>query len=338
MMQPIISYQELTELHGHCQNNINLLIKNLMKKIILICFIAFLYQVSCSSQNNGHFVSLFNGKDLSNWALEKPGGFEGVDGELITRSFGSGNDIYTNKWYGNFILHLEFMLSEVGNSGVFIRSKPSAPDEKIEVQLLAPWTPWRDDLHCTGSIYGHVAVTNRPDETPGVWYKMEIKCDRNIITISVNDKVTTLANTDTVKTMANKPFIGAIGFQGNHADKKDQFAKFRNIYIRDLDLEPDYVAKGFYEKNSQLRDLAHVAAVNIGAKILQQLAVLMSGDDPVAKSGSKQALFDIVAKASDPAVPKSEREEVAAALKKCIKNTSSEITKEYLKWLSGMII
>jgi hypothetical protein len=309
-----------------------------MKKIILIIFIAFLYQVSCSSQNNENFVSLFNGKDLSSWTLEKPGGFEVVDGELITRSFGSGNDIYTNKLYGNYILRLEFLLSEVGNSGVFIRCKPFAPEEGFEVQLLAPWTPWRDDLHCTGSIYGHVAVTNRPAETTGVWYRMEIKCERNIITISVNDKVTTIANTDTVKTMADKLFYGVIGIQGNHADKKEQFAKFRNICIRDLDIEPDYVAKGFYMKNSQLRDLAHIAAVNLGAKILQQLADLMSGDDPVAKSGAKQALFDIVAKASDPEAPANTKKEVDAALKRCIKNTSSEITKQYLKWLSGMII
>ena len=308
-----------------------------MKKIILISLIALLYAVPCLSQNNKNFVPLFNGKDLTNWTLEKPGGFEVVDGELITRSFGKGNDIFTNKWYGNYILRLEFMLSEVGNSGVFIRCKPSAPGEGFEVQLLAPWTPWRDDLHCTGSMYGHVAVSKRPDETTGVWYKMEIKCDRNIITISVNDKVTTLANTDTVKTMVKTLFFGVIGLQGNHATKKDQFAKFRNIYIRDFDAEPDYVLKGFYEKNDQLRNLAHNAAVNLGAEMLQPLSDMMSGDNPVAKNGAKQTLFDIVAKASNPAASKEEKKEVTSALKKCIKSTSSPITKNHLKWLSGMI-
>ena len=152
-------------------------------------------------------------------------------------------------------------------------------------------------------MYGHVAVTNRPDETTGIWYKMEIKCDRNIITISVNDKVTTMANTDTVKSMADKPYSGVIGLQGNHADEQGQFAKFRNIYIRDLDAEPDYVINGFYEKNDQLRNLAVVAAVNLGSKMIQPLADLMSGDNPIAKNGAKQALFDIVAKASDPEAP-----------------------------------
>jgi hypothetical protein len=309
-----------------------------MKKIILISIIAFIYAVSCSSQNSDNFVSLFNGKDLTNWTLQKPGGFEVVDGELISRSFGNGNDLFSEKWYGNYILRLEFMLSEVGNSGVYIRCKPNDPGAGFEVQLLAPWTPWRDDLHCTGSMYGHVAVTNRPDETTGKWYKMEIKCDRNIITISVNDKVTTMANTDTVKTMADKLFFGVIGFQGNHAGKKEQFVKYRNIYIRDLDIEPDYVLKGFYEKNDQLRSFTHVAAVNLGAKMIQPLAGMMSGDDPVAKNGAKQALFDIVAKASNPAAPTEEKKEVTAALKKCIKNTSQVITKNHLKWLLEMIV
>ena len=291
----------------------------------------------CSSQNNDNFTPLFNGKDLTNWTPEKPGAFEVVDGELITRSFGAGNDIFTDKWYGNFVLRLEFILSEVGNSGVFIRCKPSDPGAGFEVQLLAPWTPWRDDLHCTGSIYGHVAVTGRPDETTGKWYKMEMKCHRNIITVSVNDQITTRANIDTVRTLAGKPFFGVIGLQGNHADKKGQFAKFRNIYIHDLDSEPSYVIKGFFEENEQLRSLSQAAAVNIGAEMIQPLAGLMSGENPIAKNGARQALFDIVAKASSPETPEKEKRKVAATVKHCINISSEDITKNYLKWLSGMI-
>jgi len=308
-----------------------------MKTYILISCFIFLVAVSCLMQPKEEFKPIFNGKDLTNWTLENAGGFEVVDNELITRSTGAGNDIFSDQHYGNFILRLEFMLSEVGNSGVFIRRNPSVPGDGFEVQLLAPWTPWRDDLHCTGSMYGHVAVTNRPDETTGLWYKMEIKCDRNIITVSVNDTVTTMANIDTVKTMANKSFSGVIGLQGNHAGETEQFAKFRNIYIKDLDAEPDYVIKGFYDQNSQLRKLADDAAVNLGARMIQPLADLMSGDNPMAKSGAKQALFDIVAKASDPAGPEKTKKKVHAALKKSIKTTSSEITTTYLLWLLGLV-
>jgi hypothetical protein len=307
-----------------------------MKKIIFLTTLASFIALSYSSSDQ-NFISLFNGKDLTGWRLEKPGGFEVVDGELITRSSGAGNDIFSEKLYGNFILRIEFLLSDVGNSGVFIRQDPSVKNSGFEVQLLAPWTPWRDDLHCTGSMYGHVAVTNRPDETTGRWYKMEIKCDRNLITVSVNDEVTTMADIDTVKTMAGKPFTGFIGFQGNHAEKAGQFAKFRNIRIRDLDVEPDYVAEGLHNKNPELRSLSRISAVNLGTVMIGPLAVMMSGDDPMAKSEAKQVLFDIVAKVSAPGIPVKEKKDVKNAIKKTIKKTSSEITANYLEWISGMI-
>ena len=308
-----------------------------MKTITLIIAIPFVFALSALSQNNGKSVSLFNGKDLNSWNLDKTGGFEIAGSELITRSSGGGNDIFTKKEYTNFVLRLEFMLSKVGNSGVFIRCKPNDPPSGFEVQLLAPWTPWRDDLHCTGSMYGYVAVTNRPDETTGVWYKMEIKCDRNLVTISVNDKVVTMANTDTVKKMSDKPFSGVIGLQGNHAEEKEQWAKFRNISILDLDADPAYVIKGLSVENAQLRGLASAALVRLGANMIRPLAGVMSGDNPMAKSEAKQALFDIVAKASDPQATKKDKKAVRATLKKSMKSSSSEITAEYLKWLAGLL-
>ena len=309
-----------------------------MKKIIFITCVALFCVNPSFSQDNSKFVSLFNGKDLSSWTLEKPGGFEVDNGEMLTKSFGKGYDLYTNKKFGNFILRFEYKLSKVGNSGVFIRCETFNQGAGYEIQLLAPWTPWRDDIHCTGSIYGHVAPQNRPDETTGVWYKTEIKCDRNIITISINDKVTTTANIDTVKGLVNKPLVGVIGLQSNHANEKGQDARFRNIYVRDLDAESEYVIKGFYEKSYKYRNQAQVAAVDLGAKMIQPLAGLMAGGDIAAKSGAKQALFDLAAKSTAPGASKKDNKEVKAALKAGIKNTSEDITKNYLKWLYGMIV
>ncbi len=307
-----------------------------MKKLIAIVCFSIFFGVSGFSQDNEKFVSLFNGKDLSNWTLEKPDGFQVDNGEMLSKSFGKGHDLYTNKKYGNFILRFEYKLSKVGNSGIFIRCETFNQGAGYEVQLLAPWTPWRDDIHCTGSIYGYVAPQHRPDETTGIWYKTEIKCDRNIITISINDQVTTLANIDTVKGLANKPLVGVIGIQANHANEKGQDCRFRNIYIRDLDAEPDYVIKGFSEKSDKYRAQAEVAAVGLGTKMVQPLAGLMAGSDIAAKSSAKQALFDLVAKATAPEASKKDRKGVAVALKSGIKSTSEEVTKNYLKWLLGM--
>lgn len=307
-----------------------------MKNSILITFIISILTVSCDSQGQ-EFKSLFNGNDLTNWTLKRPGSFEVIDGELITRSSGSGTDIYSEKIYSNFILQLEFLLSEVGNSGVFIRRDPAVPGSGFEVQLLAPWTPWRDDLHCTGSLYGHVAVTNRPDETTGKWYKMEIKCDRNNVSVSVNDQITTIADIDTVKTLADKPLIGYIGFQGNHAEKPDQFARFRNIRIRDLDSEPDYVIEGFKSSDWEVRHVSSQSAVRLGAVMIQSLADMMSGNDPMLKSEAKQVLFDIVAKVASPSINEKERKKVRLEIEKSLKVSSSKITSKYLEWIMGMI-
>ena len=308
-----------------------------MKNTVLLGLLAMLLLSSCAPQEGDGLTPLFDGRDLNAWNLGPEGGFEIIKDELYTGGE-EGNDLFTKKWYCNYVLSLEYMLSDVGNSGVLIRCDPEAAWKTgMEIQLLAPWTPYRDDLHCTGSIYGHVAVANRPDESTGIWHKMEIRCDRNTIRISVDDSLTTLANIDTVTTMEDKLLCGAIGLQVNHAEKEGQFAKFRNIYIRDLDVVPDYVCKGFFETDSAFRSQAYTAALNLGAEIVEPLALMMSGENPLAKSGSKQVLFDIVARATAPQGDEKYKNDVAIALDNNANGASSDIVKNYLKWLSGMI-
>ena len=137
--------------------------------------------------------------------------------------------------------------------------------------------------------------------------------------------------------MKDKFLTGAVGLQVNHATRERQYTKFRNIYIRNLDLEPEYVTKGFYETGPRWRKQAHAAAVSLGAGMIGQLTDMMSGDNPMAKSGTKQALFDITAKASAPGTLKEDREAIAGALKKSAKKVTSESTQSYLEWLLGMI-
>ena len=233
------------------------------------------------------------------------------------------------KQYGNFIPGLNFCRKWVTRvlSDAILQCRSG-----FEVQLLAPWTPWRDDLHCTGSLYGHVAVSNRPDETTGRWYKMEISCDRNLVTVSINGEITTRADIDTVKSMEGKPFTGYIGLQGNHAEKENQFAKFRNICIIDLDTDPQYVIRGLHFRNEMARSQCINAAASLGAQIIQPLADLMADQDPVAQNGAKQALFDIAANASTAGYPSKEKKDVIKAIRKSIKASSSDITSDYLNY------
>jgi hypothetical protein len=306
-----------------------------MKKIFVLAML-FALSVWGFSQENEQFISLFNGKDLTGWSMpgEVPG-FEVTEGVMVAEP-PSGSDIFTTEEFANYIFRFEYLLSEVGNSGVLIRCTPENPwGTGVEVQLLAPWTPYRDDLHCTGSLYGHVAVTNRPDETTGIWHQMEIRCDRNLITVSVDGQVTTEANTDTVESMKGKYISGAIGFQSNHS-KKGEFARFRNISIRNLDLEPEYVKAGFFAEDVRFRKSAHEAALKIGASMIEPLSRLLFSESPVAQSGAKQVLFELVAHATAPGVPKGEKNAVGKNLEKSRRNCSEVDVSQYLEWLLEM--
>ena len=305
-----------------------------MKKLLIFITLLGVFSLSYS-QKNEPFSSLFNGKDLNHWTMpgEVPG-FKVVDGIIIAEPQNASN-LYTKEQFGNFILKFEFLLSKVGNSGVLIRCDPQHPWETgVEIQLLAPWTPYRDDLHCTGSIYGHVAVTNRPDETTGKWHQMEIKCDRKNITISVNGEVTTLADIDTVESMNDKHLFGAIGFQSNHGEE-GEYVHLRNISIRNFDTEPEYVMEGFYADDARLIKQAYEAAVLIGAPMIKPLSRMMAEVHPKSQAGAKQVLFDIVAQSTAPGASDSEKMAVKKALQSSLKE--SEIVSEYLDKLLKMV-
>lgn len=144
-----------------------------------------------------------------------------------------------------------------------------------------------------------------------------------------------MADTDTVQGMKEKLLSGAIGFQSNHS-KDGEYAMFRNIYICDLDANPEYVKKGFYEQNVRIRKQVHEAATKLGSRMIETLILLMDTEDPKAESGAKKVLFDIAAKATDPHTLKNEKKSVIKELNKGVRNSSAKTTNIYLRWLLGM--
>jgi len=289
-----------------------------------------------AGQTDG-FVDLFNGRDLTGWVTpaDKKPSFEVVDGILETRDKGGG-DIFSAGVYANFMLRFEYLLSKTGNSGVLIRCAPSNPWETgVEVQLLAPWKPHRDDLHCTASLYGLVAVSNRPDETTGVWHRMQIRCDRNIIEVSVDGKLATKADINTVKAFDKKLITGAVGFQSNHG-KSGEFARFRRIEIRNLDDDPGYVLRGFALTDERFRVQAREAAVKRGAELVGEIADIMNDGSVMERSVARQALLDIAVAASAPDCDVARRTAVIQSLKRASQSECNDITRNYLIWLCGM--
>jgi len=280
------------------------------------------------------FEPLFNGRDLAGW--EETDGFLVDEGTILTRGAKAG-DLFTQAEYGNFVLRFDYMLSEVGNSGVFLRAEPgNVAGSGFEVQLLAPWTPYRDDLHCTGSLYGHVPVTNRPDESTGVWHSMEIVLDRDTVIVSVDGKLVSWAQAGRVDSLQGKSLRGRLGFQGNHSDP-EQWVRFRNPRIKNLDADADYVLRGFGRTEPQIRRTTYDAAVQLGAAAVPGLCRLIAAPDPVGPSAAREALFAIAARASAPDFPRDARDSMRQMLEGERDKAEAAEVKGYLGWLSQML-
>jgi HEAT repeat protein len=169
----------------------------------------------------------------------------------------------------------------------------------FEVQLLAPWTPPRDDLHCTGSIYGHVPVNPRPDETPNRWQSMEIACEGKQITVQVDGQVCCKANMDEVPSLRNAALRGYVGMQDSHTGP-GEWVKFRNLRIKDLEETPEFVVNGLKSADAEARRRAREAAVRLGAPVIGPLCDLLAQEDPALLRAVEGTLFAVAAAASAP--------------------------------------
>ena len=191
------------------------------------------------------FVSLFDGKNIEQHFVVKGrrDSWKVVDG--VIRSLPGGDRIMSKKTYDDFVLRLEWKVTEGGNSGVFVRvpdDKDSAPwVTGFEVQISnAP----RDDSHCTASIYGVAATSPRPTkeaESADVWHSFEITCLGDRVTVRLDGVVNSDARYATNAKMRSRPLKGLIGLQDYHA--RSGAIEYRNIRIQEL--EPGGAPVGF---------------------------------------------------------------------------------------------
>jgi len=180
------------------------------------------------------FTPLFNGKDLSGWVvMGKRSGWKVADRVIRSEGASGGNWLRSEKEYGDFVLKVEWRVSEGGNSGVFIRSaKKGAPwTTGYEVQIS---NARRDESHCTGSLYGYFAVDPRPDESADKWHTFEIHCRGPQIKV-IADGVTCIdvdqSKHDKTK---EKPLSGYVGLQDSHSPA-GHYIEYRNIRIKPLE-------------------------------------------------------------------------------------------------------
>ncbi len=180
-------------------------------------------------------VMLFEGGNLEHWdIMGNPEGWQVADGILRSEGGRGGDWLKSKKQYDDFILRLEYRISPGGNSGVFVRcSEEGNPWETGYECQISNEQPPRDDLHCTGSLYGYVAVQHRPNESPEVWHRYEILCKGTRIMVWVDGLLTVDVDQSENETIQNKPLSGYIGLQDCHSEE-GHWVEFRNVRIREL--------------------------------------------------------------------------------------------------------
>jgi hypothetical protein len=261
--------------------------------------------------------TLFNGKDLSGWhVVDGDAATWTVEkGEIVTRGPSTGGWLATDAEYGSFALHLQFQLSQVGNSGIMIRGL--APTSVFtEVQLVVPWNPPEDEMHCTGSLYGHVAVSHWPDETPLTWRTMDIICRGREIETRVDGELTCTANTADVPSLADASLVGRIALQSSHSGP-DEWVRFRNIRIESYDSDPTWVAPLL--ASSDAKPLAEGLRCSrlAGAGLIPSALDMLLAETAQPRKIGEEALWRVLAAASEPG-QEAKRAAAEATLLRCL--------------------
>jgi hypothetical protein len=188
------------------------------------------------------FTPLFNGKDLAGWQLVRGRGTGYVvrDGMIVCPADGGGN-LFTAKEYANFVLRLEFRLSDGGNNGVGIRAplQGDAAYQGMEIQVIDDYAGRYADLkpwQYTGAIYELFPPKRGALKKAGEWNDYEITANGRRVSVKLNGTVIVDADLDTIKDPAIlKKHPGAsrasghIGLLGHGT-----LVEFRNLRVKEL--------------------------------------------------------------------------------------------------------
>jgi hypothetical protein len=211
------------------------------------------------TNEEAQWTTLFDGKSFDGWHLYLKEGvspeWQIEDGVMVfnpTPESKRGNNLITDKAYTNFVISLEWKISEGGNSGLFwgvqeTAEFPEAYETGAEIQIL-------DDerhpdakngtTHKAGALYDMIAAPSGLVKPAGEWnlYELEIDHNKNLGKLSINgqhaisfplhgeawEKMVAASKFASWRAFA-KTATGKIGLQ-DHGDK----VWFRNIKIKEL--------------------------------------------------------------------------------------------------------
>ena len=195
-----------------------------------ICFLTLLSIVSYgqttanSKENQGGWVTLFDGHSLSGWTPEQGAKWR-VSAGILIGDAGEDGWLCSDRQFTNFLLHIEYRDSPKGNSGVFLRatkesnlSDPSNPAGSYELQINN-----EDEKWATGSIENFIQRLVAVNPAPNQWhsYEVEVRGDHLI------------AKLDGTKVLDGRDAKFKAGYIGLQHHKNNKI-EFRNIRVKPL--------------------------------------------------------------------------------------------------------
>ncbi len=131
----------------------------------------------CQADEEGSWVSLFDGKTMNGWeVVGREGSVWKVENGALVGSGAPSMLVHTSGPYRNFRYRAEIRISDGGNSGLYFRTtrRPGFADG-YEAQIDSTH---RDPIR-TGSLYGMCHVYQRLVE-PDTWFTYEIRVQDNV--------------------------------------------------------------------------------------------------------------------------------------------------------------
>jgi len=201
---------------------------------------ALLLLASPAHAQNGEWVQLFNGKDLTGWQVnENTPTFSVEDGAIKAhgnRSHCFYTGPYKNHMFKDFELEVEVKTLPGANGGIYIDTEFQPvgwPGKGFEVQVN---NTYLTDPRKTGSLY-EVADNKQTVAPDNTWFTERIVQRGNTITVQVNGKQTVnwTQSADwkgTSDFAGRKIGVGTVALQG-HDPKSTVY--YRNIRIRTLE-------------------------------------------------------------------------------------------------------
>jgi hypothetical protein len=214
---------------------------NLMLGLLLALAPAGDNELSDQEKKDG-WILLFDGKSPEGWTNLPAANIQ--DGCINPNK--SGNYVtFAKDKYADFVIACDFKLTKDCNSGIFIRTGTAKDPVQtgIEIQVYDSKSE-KPSKHDCGAIYDLVAPTKNTLKPLGEWNHIEITCDKNKISVSLNGEAVSSIDLDQytkagegpdgaknkfTKALKDFPREGLLGFQDH-----GQPCWFKNVKLKKL--------------------------------------------------------------------------------------------------------